>query len=170
MWTRSSREYVIMPQTLVGTGGFLAAVLWMDLMFDVQALGHPGTLPGDVLASIAAYYHRVTTTADPMGNVVSLVMLVTVLGAVLQLSRAALPLWLRAGTLVTALVPGVFALALIVPAAVRVGARTDPAPVQSELVRFILWGHLACLACVLLFVGLQILAVQRLRVAEPVPL
>ena len=35
--------------------GFLLAVLWFDLMFDVQALGG-GVLPEDKLASIADYY------------------------------------------------------------------------------------------------------------------
>ena len=44
--------------------GFLLAVLWFDLMFDVQVIGHRGAvLPEAVLASIAAYYARVTTRA-----------------------------------------------------------------------------------------------------------
>ena len=42
--------------------GFLLAVLWFDLMFDVQAARQPGgDLPEEVLASIAGYYRRVTT-------------------------------------------------------------------------------------------------------------
>ena len=154
-----------MPQALVGTGGFLAAALWMDLMFDFQTLSYAGVLPDDVLASIAAYYHRVTTTAAPMGSVVSLVMLLTVLGAVLQLSRSAIPMWVRAGVLVTALVVLVYAQAAIVPAAVRLGAQADPPQIQSELARAILWGHLICLFCVLVYLALQIYAVQRLRAA-----
>ena len=44
--------------------GFLLAVLWFDLMFDVQALRAPeGELPERSLASIAGYYARVTTAA-----------------------------------------------------------------------------------------------------------
>ncbi len=36
---------------------FLTAVLWFDLMLDVQTRGHAGdTLPNETLASIAAYY------------------------------------------------------------------------------------------------------------------
>ena len=43
--------------------GFLLSVLWFDLMFDVQVVGHHDTeLPTDVRDSIAAYYRRVTTT------------------------------------------------------------------------------------------------------------
>jgi hypothetical protein len=47
--------------------GFLLAVLWFDLMFDVQVLrAAPGALPEPVLASIAGYYARVTTAARPI--------------------------------------------------------------------------------------------------------
>ena len=44
--------------TFVAAGaGFLLAVLWFDLMFDVQTRKHAGNpLPPDVLASISAYY------------------------------------------------------------------------------------------------------------------
>jgi len=46
---------------------FLLAVLWFDLMFDVQVRKHAGDpLPADVLASISAYYRRATTEAYPM--------------------------------------------------------------------------------------------------------
>jgi hypothetical protein len=44
--------------------GFLLAVLWFDLMFDVQTRkSAANVLPSDVLASISAYYRRVTTEA-----------------------------------------------------------------------------------------------------------
>jgi hypothetical protein len=43
---------------------FLLAVLWFDLMFDVQTLGHNGEiLPPEVLSSISTYYRRVTLFA-----------------------------------------------------------------------------------------------------------
>ena len=43
--------------TLVG--GFLAAVLWFDLIFDVQVLGQPdGPLSEPILQSITGYYAR----------------------------------------------------------------------------------------------------------------
>jgi hypothetical protein len=68
--------------------GFLLAVLWFDLMFDVQALFHRGReLPEDTLASIAGYYRRVTTTARPMNRLVAAVMLATVGAIVVQIVR-----------------------------------------------------------------------------------
>jgi hypothetical protein len=47
--------------TFAATGaGFLLAVLWFDLMFDVQLRRHTeNPLPPEVLASISAYYLRV---------------------------------------------------------------------------------------------------------------
>ena len=42
-----------MEVAVVGGAGFLLAVLWFDLMFDVQVRGHDGAvLPDEVLASI----------------------------------------------------------------------------------------------------------------------
>ena len=53
-------------------------MLWFDLMFDVQARKYAGdVLPAEVLASISAYYRRVTTEAYPMNRLVGLVMLLT---------------------------------------------------------------------------------------------
>ena len=53
--------------------GFLLAVLWFDLMHDVQVRGHDAALelPEPVLASIAGYYARVTTAARPMNQLVT---------------------------------------------------------------------------------------------------
>ena len=70
-----------MTPFIAAGAGFLLAVLWFDLMFDVQALRHRGReVPEDAVASIAAYYRRVTTTARPM-NRLAAVMLAT-LGSV----------------------------------------------------------------------------------------
>lgn len=151
-----------MPRALLATGGFLCAVLWVDLMFDVQAWNHDGTLPAAALESIAAYYRRVTTDAAPMGNVVSLVMLLTVVGAVVQLAESRLPWWQRGAVLAAALVPVLTALIVVVPAAVQLGSRQDSVEVQSDLARTVLNGHLWCLLFVLVFLLLQGLAVRRL--------
>jgi hypothetical protein len=61
--------------TFAATGaGFLLAVLWFDLMFDVQTRkASSGVLPPEVLTSISAYYRRVTTEAYPMNRLIALV-------------------------------------------------------------------------------------------------
>ncbi|MGZ6640018.1 MAG: hypothetical protein ACXVII_45335, partial [Solirubrobacteraceae bacterium] len=83
--------------------GFLLAVLWFDLMFDVQALFHRGRgLPEDTLASIAGYYRRVTTTARPMNRLVAAVMLATIGAIVAQIVRGDRPPWVGWVSLVLA--------------------------------------------------------------------
>ena len=142
----------------------------MDLMFDFQVLGHAGELPAEVLAAIVTHYHHVIEAAAPMGNVTSLVMLLTVLGTVLQLSRSAIPLWIRGGVLVLALAITLITLAWVVSAVHRLALAADPPGLQSELARRILTGHLVGLGCVVAYLGLQITAAQRLgRRSEPAP-
>jgi hypothetical protein len=54
-----------MSAVLALGAGFLLAVLWFDLMFDVQALVAPGGEPlsEHALAPTTAYYRRVTRDA-----------------------------------------------------------------------------------------------------------
>src|SRR5215510_4184832 len=74
---------------------FLLAVLWFDLMFDVQSRKHPGNpLPADVLASISAFYRRVTTDAYLMNRLVALVMLLTIAAIVAEVVTGAHPWWI----------------------------------------------------------------------------
>jgi hypothetical protein len=126
-------------------------------MFDVQTRGHgDGELPEGVLASIAAYYARVTTAARPMNRLVALVMLGTLAAIVVQLARGGgWPAW---ASLV--LVVGAVGVAggHTVPAAVRLGARRDPPGAQSALARSILRDHLVCIAAIATVIVLQLAA------------
>jgi hypothetical protein len=144
-------------------GGFLLAVLWMDLLFDVQVLRHraAAVLPEDVLASIAAYYRRVTTTARPLGHLVALTMIVTTGAAAVTLFRGGAPLWMRAASVALVAAPAALAGRRIVPDAVRLGARTDTPEVQTALARAICRGHLLCLASIAAFVALQVAFAPR---------
>jgi hypothetical protein len=129
--------------------GFLVAVLWFDLMFDVQVRGHgQGDLPEPVRRSISAYYARVTTGARPMNRLVTLMMLVTVGALVAVLVRADLPAW-RVG-LCLVLAVGAIGLAGMrtVPAAVRLGRGHDDAAEQSRLARAVLRDHLCCISAI----------------------
>jgi len=125
--------------------GFLLAVLWFDLMFDVQALGHgPHALPERVLASIAAYYGRVTTAARPMNRLVAAVMLATLAGIVVEIVHGADNEWAAWASLALALPAIALAGGHTVPSAVRLGARADGAERQSALARAICRDHLLC--------------------------
>jgi hypothetical protein len=144
---------------LTACSGFLLAVLWMDLIFDVQVLGHRNKgadLPEPVLASIAGYYHRATTTSRPMSRLIALAMLI-LLGALgFQATRGHDPGWLLVTSAILAGVPVVLALTRTVPHAVRLGKRTDGPPEQSRLAWSICRDHLFCAGGMLAFLVLWV--------------
>ena len=137
--------------------GFLLAVLWFDLMFDVQVRRYPaGDVPAPVLASIAAYYARVTTAARPMNRLIAAIMLTTIGATVAELARDELPRW-RAGVAL-ALTLGAVGLAAsrTVPNAMRLGRRTDDDAQQSRLARGILRDHVLCFVAIVAVLLVQL--------------
>jgi hypothetical protein len=126
--------------------GFLLAVLWFDLMHDVQA--RRDTVGEEALASIAGYYRRVTTDARPMNRLVALTMLFTLVAVVVQIARGDAPRWVGWLSLAFVLVGVGVAAAHTVRAAVRLGTRRDPEDVQVALARSILRDHLICFAAI----------------------
>lgn len=138
--------------------GFLIAVLWFDLMFDVQARQGGETAPPEALASISAYYRRVTTEARGMSRLISATMLAVVAAIVIEIIRGADAWWTAWGSLAAAVGAIGLAGARIVPDAVRLGRAEDPLETQSRLARSILRGHLICLAAMILVLALQLAA------------
>jgi hypothetical protein len=134
-----------MARFVTAGAGFLLAVLWFDLMHDVQALGRSGAeLPESALASITGYYRRVTTEARPMNRLVAAAMLATVAAIGAQLSRGGAPRWLGWTALLLAVSAIALAVSHTVPSAVRLGARGGTAAEQSRLARAVARDHLAC--------------------------
>src|SRR2546421_3160226 len=90
-----------MTAFVTGGAGFLLAVLWFDLMFDVQALRRrTGDLPEDVLASTAGYYRRGATAARPMNRLRAGGVLRAIVAVVVQLVHGDVPRWTAVGALV----------------------------------------------------------------------
>jgi hypothetical protein len=147
-------------QALVAAGAaFLLAVLWFDLMFDVQAAGHRGqVLAEPELASIAGYYRRVTTLARPMNRLVMLAMAGTLASIGVELARGTVVAWARWPAPFLAVPPMALAGARTVGNAVRLGARIDDAAGQSRLARSILRDHVACAVAIAALLGLQLAA------------
>jgi hypothetical protein len=138
-------------------GGFLLAVLWFDLMFDVQVRGHTGTeLPEEVIASIAAYYRRVTTAARPMNRLVATAMFATLAAIVTELASGETAAWAAWVSLALAGSAVALAATRTVPAAVRLGARSDPAARQSALARSILREHVLCFGAIAALLVVQL--------------
>jgi hypothetical protein len=138
--------------------GFLLAVLWFDLMFDVQVRDHDldEVVPAQLLASIRAYYRRVTTDAAPRNQLVAAAMVVT-LGAIAgQLALDDAPRWVSAVSLVAAAAPIGLAGRRTVPAAKRLGAGEDPVDEQRRLATAIYADHRFCLASIALLLFVQL--------------
>ncbi len=137
--------------------GFLLAVLWFDLMFDVQALRHrDGDLPEDVLSSSASYYRRVTTAARPMNRLIAAVMVGTIVAIIVQLVQGDAPRW--AGVVSLVLTAAAISVAAVhtVPNAVQLGTRSDTIAGQSRLARSILRDHLLCITAVAVVLLIQL--------------
>lgn len=134
---------------ITASAGFLVAVLWMDLIFDVQILGHRNAdvLPEAVLASIANYYHRATTTSQPMSRLIAVDMVVLLSALAFRAVRAHDPGWVIGLSAALAGVPILLAALRTVPNAVRLGNRMDSAAEQTRLSRSICRQHLLCATC-----------------------
>jgi len=139
-------------------GGFLLAVLWFDLMFDVQVLGHDDReLPEQRLSSIADYYARVTTAARPMNRLIAAVMLATLAAIVVEIADGGgIPSPAAWVSLTLAAAPILLVGARTVPAAVRLGTRGDTLERQSALARSIFREHVFCLFSIAALIALQL--------------
>jgi hypothetical protein len=139
--------------------GFLLAVLWFDLMFDAQTRKHAGDLlPPDVLASISAYYRRVTTDAYPMNRLVALVMVLTLAAICGEIVQGENPWWITWVSLALAGSGFVLAITRTVPNAVRLGRAEDTAEQKSTLARAIFRDHVTSFARMIVVLGLQLMA------------
>ncbi|MEA2848992.1 MAG: hypothetical protein QOG78_4273 [Rhodospirillaceae bacterium] len=139
--------------------GFLLAVLWFDLMFDVQTRKYSGNpLPPEVLASISAYYRRVTTDAYPMNRLVALVMVLTLVAIGAQIVEAVSPWWIGWGSLALAGSGFVPTIRRTVPNARRLGSAQDSPEAQSALARAVCRDHLISFARMSMVLGLQLIA------------
>jgi hypothetical protein len=120
----------------------------MDLIFDAQVLPRrrADELPEPVIASIAGYYHRATTTSRPMSLVIALVMVILLAALGFRAIRGDDPGWLVGLAAVLAGVPILLAMVRTVPNAVRLGNRIGTPAEQSRLARSICRDHLFCTA------------------------
>ena len=136
--------------------GFLLAVLWFDLMFDVQARGV--TVGAEAVVSISTYYRRVTTDARPMNRLVVLAMLVTLGAIIAELVNDETAPWVGWASLVLALGPMLTAGLRTVPRAVRLGAATDTAETQGRMAARILHEHMLCFVSIGALITVQLVS------------
>ncbi|MCX2929562.1 hypothetical protein ORI20_04705 [Mycobacterium sp. CVI_P3] len=146
----------VLTGLLTACSGFLLAVLWMDLIFDsqVRSARRREQLTEATLASIAGYYHRATTTSQPMGRLIAAVMVVLLAALLGQGLFGASPGWLLTVSAALAGGPILLALTRTVPNAVRLGQRSGTAVDQTRLARMIYRDHIVCAVSLLAFLVL----------------
>src|SRR6266404_6704135 len=138
---------------------FLICVLWFDLMFDVQTRKHGGAeLPPEVLASISAYYRRVTIEAYPMNRLIAVVMILTVLAIVTEIVRNVDHWWIGWLSLAAAVSAIGLARMRTIPNAARLGRAKGSIEAQTALARAIYRDHLYCLGAIAVVLVLQLTA------------
>jgi hypothetical protein len=132
----------------------------MDLIFDTQALRHhrADELPEPVIASIARYYHRATTTSRPMSYLIALVMVILLAALGFRWAVDDDPGWLLVTSAVLAGIPILLALIRTVPNAVALGNRIGTTTEQTRLARSICRDHLVCLVFMSAFLVLWVIA------------
>jgi hypothetical protein len=142
--------------------GFLLAVLWFDLMHDLQVLRPRPAADSEsdeAVLSIARYYRRVTTDARPMNRLVALVMIATLIGIVAELANDSVPAWVAWTSLALATTAFSIAAARTVRNAVALGADVGALGERHRATaRSIGRDHVVCLVLVATVLALQLAA------------
>lgn len=144
-----------MTAAVTAGAGFLLAVLWFDLMFDVQVLRRREPAP-EALESIGAYYRRVTLEARPMNRLVALVMLATLAAIVVQVTDDAVPRLVSVTSLVLTTAATGLAAAHTFANGARLGSGRGSHEERARLAGLMLRDHLLCLAAIVTVLVLQI--------------
>jgi hypothetical protein len=140
--------------------GFMLAVLYIDLMFDVTAVPYRRTgaaLPKEVLAPITHYYGRITQNP----YVLMFVMLTATVCLVAEIVYDLVPRWAAYSSLFFMGLAMVAGSLKVIPTAQRLGSDKDPADVQTSLIHHMLPSHLVLLVSILLLAVIQLMAAGR---------
>lgn len=139
--------------------GFMLAVLYIDLVFDLSALPHRKSgkpLPADVLSPIETYYLYVTRNPYLLG----FVMLTALACLVAQLVYGLVPRGTAWASLALMALAMSAATLKVIPTAQRLAAGKDDLDRRTRMVHSILPYHLLLLACIVTLAGLQFFAVS----------
>lgn len=145
-------------------GGFLLAVLWFDLKFDIlalEAMRSGGAVSEEALAVIRTYYKQATTSEMTGFPLIISMMVIAIAGAALQLRDQGLALWLRILGVALVLPPVALAGIRVVPNARKLAEGGLSLAEQSDLSILILQDHLYCITSIFGFLLLQLWATFR---------
>ena len=142
--------------------GFMIAVLYIDLMFDVSAVPYrhtKTTLPKDVLDPITKYYGRITQNP----YLLMFVMLTTTVCVVAEVVYDLVPRWVGYSSLFLMGLNMVVGTVKVIPTAQRLGSVKDSEDKQTSLVHGMLPFHLVLSISVVLLAAIQFSAAGTSR-------
>jgi hypothetical protein len=134
--------------------GFMMAVLYIDLMFDVSAAPYRRSnapLPEDVLDPITHYYGRITQNP----YVLMFVMLTTVACITAQIVYGVAPRWVAYSSLALMGLTMLTGTLKVIPTAQRLGTGRDSEEERTRMIHGMLPFHVVLLVNVLLMALIQ---------------
>jgi len=134
--------------------GFMMAVLYIDLMFDIMAAPYRKTnaaLPKVVLDSITHYYGRITQNP----YVLMFVMLTALLCIGSEILYDLVPRWAAYSSLGLMLLSMMTGVLKVIPTAQRLGAGTDSEDARTRMVHSMMPFHLILMVNILLLTAIQ---------------
>ena len=134
--------------------GFMIAVLYIDLQFDLLAVPHRrtgGQLPASVLGQIAAYYGCITKNP----YLLMFVMLTTLTCLIAEVAYDLVPRWAGYTSLFLMAVSMAGGTFKVIPTAQRLAAGKDTLDEQTRMVHSIFPFHVLLLVSILLLAAVQ---------------
>ena len=141
--------------------GFIAAVLCIDLRFDVACWRHrrdPKGVPAEILEPAVRYYRTITRAPQPLSTVILAALACVALETVYQL----VPRSFGYPALALFGLASLVGILKVIPTAQQL-ASTNEAAEQRRIVFSLLPYHVAMLASVLLLAGTHVAAVSDMR-------
>jgi hypothetical protein len=134
--------------------GFMIAVLYIDLVFDISALPYRrsrAVLPDDVLAPIASYYRYITRNP----YLLMFVMLTTTVSIVAEIMYDLVPPWVGYSSLFLIGFAMTAATVKVIPTAQRLASGKEAVDSQTRMVHSIFPYHIVLLVSILLLAAVQ---------------
>ncbi len=134
--------------------GFMIAILYIDLMFDVSAVPYRRTnapLPGHVMDMVASYYRNITRNP----YLLMFVMLTATLCIVAEIVYNLVPRWVGYSSLGFMGIGMVGGVVKVIPTAQRLAAGKDPEDTRTRLVHSMFPSHVVLLISILMLALVQ---------------
>jgi hypothetical protein len=140
--------------------GFMIAVLYIDLVFDVSGLPHRRSgepLAPAILDPIATYYRYITRNP----YLLMLIMATAAACIIAQIFYELVPRWIGYASLLLMVLNTLIAVLKVIPAAQRLASGKDTPELRSQMVHSMLPYHLLLLAAVLLLAAIQLIGTVK---------